>query len=242
VGELVEEHAQQLQEVFSFRDDFFIQYVLSLGNDFPKLASFETPTPQKAEDGNKPERPDRSISERANRLIYHDSLLRYSYVLQMLKLAAVSAAPQCTDCSYLDLHGGDRVYRTTVEDIEAERHVDAIVRFFDAASDAARKAGAASVQFVLIRGAHIISKQRLDKELSLQGASADEFNLAYQSDMIALAAGRRPEISVIDTTKCLQESPQTDALHYQFDGHFTPLGVETFINCLSQPGVAATGH
>ena len=166
-------------------------------------------------------------------------MLRHSYLLQMLKLVAVSAAPQCKDCSYLDLRGGDRLYRTSINDIEAERHIDAVVRFMDAASEAARKAGAASVEFVLIRGAHIINKQRLDKELSLQGASAGEFNLNYQSDIIARAAMRRPEIAVIDTTECLQESPQVDALHYQFDGHFTPLGIETLISCLSRPSVAA---
>jgi hypothetical protein len=234
---LVEVHGQQLKEAFAFRDGFFVQYVLSLGNDFAKLASFEIPNPHEAEEGTKPKRRGKPLSERANRLIYHDSLLRFSYVLQMLKLVAVSAAPQCKDCSYLDLRGGDRIYRATVGDLEAERHVDAIGRFFDTASDAARKAGAASVQFVLIRGAHIINKRRLDKELSLQGASPEEFNLNYQSDIIAQAASRRPEITVIDSTRCLQKSPQPDALHYQFDGHFTPLGIETFMNCLSNSGI-----
>jgi hypothetical protein len=237
---LVEVHGQQLKDAFAFRDGFFVQYVLSLGNDFAKLVSFEHPTQSEAKGHTRPERQGKSLSERANTLIYHDTPLRYSYVLQMLKLVAVSAAPYCKGCIYLDLRGGDRIYKTSIGDLEAERHVDAVGRFFDFASDAARKAGAASVQFVLIRGAHIINKQRLDKELGLQGASVEEFNLNYQSEIIAQAASRRPEITVFDTTKCLQKAPQPDTLHYRFDGHFTPLGIETFMDCLSSSRIAAT--
>jgi len=243
---LVEAHAERLGEVFSFRDDFYVQYVLSLGNDFAKLATFKDPTPAEAkretEESPKTKRRGKSKFEQINRLIYHDSALRYSYILQMLKLVAVTAVPQCQDCNYLDLRGGDRLYKTTVSDSESERHVEAVLRFMDAASDAALKVGAGRVEFVLIRGAHIINKQRLDNELSLQGATAAQFNLNYQSEVIARAALQRPQITVIDTTRCLKDSPQIAALHYQFDGHFTPLGIETFISCLMSSNDAVVGR
>ncbi len=243
---LVEEHGERLKKLFSFREDFSVQYVLSLGNDFAKLAAFRNPTAlstqHEAEERPRPRRRDDSYFEQINRLIYHDSALRYSYILQMLKLVAVTAVPQCQDCNYLDLRGGDRLYKTTVSDSESERHVEAVLRFMDAASDAALKVGAARVEFVLIRGAHIINKQRLDNELSLQGATAAQFNLNYQSEVIARAALQRPHITVIDTTRCLKDSPQIAALHYQFDGHFTPLGIETFISCLMSSNDAVVGR
>ena len=243
---LVEAHGEQLKEVFSFRDDFYIQYVLSLGNDFAKLATFKGPTTPEAKHDNeespKTKRRGKSNVEQINRLIYHDSVLRYSYILQMLKLVAVTAVPQCEECNYLDLRGGDRLYKTTVSDSESAHHVEAVLGFMDAASKAALKVGAARVEFVLIRGAHIINKQRLDNELSLQGATAAELNLNYQSEVIERAALQRPQITVIDTTSCLKKSPQIAALHYQFDGHFTPLGIETFISCLSSSSRAVDGR
>jgi hypothetical protein len=235
---LVEKHGERLTQEFSFREGFFVQYVLSLGNDFAKLASFGNTEPAKAEEPTNTKRPNKSVYKRINKFVYHNSAFQHSYLLQMLKLVAVSAAPQCQHCNYLDLRTGDRLYKMTIDDSVVEQHVNALLRFIDAAAGAARKAGAGRVEFVLIRGAHIINKKRLDKELSLQGASAQEFNLNYQSDIIARAAMRRPGISVIDTTRCLQEAPQVEALHYQFDGHFTPLGIETYISCLFRPRIA----
>jgi hypothetical protein len=235
---LVEEHAARLGEFFSFRPSFSIQYFLFLGNDFAGLASFERPSSRRVAERSKSKRGRQSLYERINKLIYHDSFLRHSYVLQMMKLGVVFAWPHCKDCDYLDLRGGERIYKATIADIEAEKHTEAVVRFFDHASRAAREAGAANVQFVLIPDVRFISKPRLEAALNLYGVSAEEFNLNYQSHIIASAATRRPEISIVDTTECLKDSPEIDTLYYQYDGHFTPLGVDAFLSCLSRPRVA----
>ena len=240
---LVEEHGKSLREEFTFSEQFYVQYFLSLGNDFAKLAAFGNQAPPR--EGTESKSPEsapqgESFYEWANKLVYHDSILRFSYVLQMLKLVAITAAPQCSECNYLDLRGGDRVYKKTVTDEEAERHVNALLKFMDTAAEAALKVGATQVQFILIRGAHIVSARRMDKELRLQGAAAEDFNLAYQSDIFTRAASQRPQITVFDSTPCLQEYPQVDDLHYQFDGHFTKTGIQTFMNCLPRPAMAST--
>lgn len=238
---LVQEHGKPLQEAFDFSEQFYVQYFLSLGNDFAKLAAFgNQAAPRKETESNSSgsSASEQSFYEWANKLVYHDSVLRYSYVLQMLKLVAITAAPQCRDCNYLDLRGGDRVYKKTVTDEEAERHVSAVLKFMDAATETALQIGASEVGFVLIRGAHIVSERRMDKELRLQGAVVEDFNLQYQSDIFARAASQRPQITVFDSTRCLQEYPQADDLHYQFDGHFTKTGINTFMHCLPKP---ATG-
>ena len=236
---LVEQHGKPLQEEFQFSEPFFVQYFLSLGNDFAKLAVFgnRTASQDNADSKRSASNQGESFYEQANKLVYHDSVLRYSYVLQMLKLVAITAAPQCADCSYLDLRGGDRVYKNTVTEEVAERHVNALLRFIDAATDAAEAIGASEVQFVLIRGAHIVSERRMNKELRLQGAVIDDFNLQYQSDIFKRAAAQRPQITVFDSTPCLQDYPQADDLHYQFDGHFTETGISTFMNCLPRPAM-----
>ena len=115
----------------------------------------------------------------------------------------------------------------------------AVSVFMDAAAEAALQVGATQVQFVLIRGAHIVSARRMDRELRLQGAAVEDFNLEYQSEIITRAASQRPQVTVFDSTRCLQEYPQADELHYQFDGHFTKTGIKTFMNCLPHPALAS---
>ena len=123
-----------------------------------------------------------------------------------------------------------------------EEHVEGVARFIDAAYEAASQVGATRVQFILLRGAHIINKHRLERELTILGASAEEFNLDYQSEILERVAMQRPEVTVVDPTGCLKEYPDVAALHYEFDGHFTPLGIETFISCLSSSSRAVDGR
>ena len=74
------------------------------------------------------------------------------------------------------------------------------------------------------------------------GVASTEVNLDYPSEVIERAAMRRPDITVIDPTSCLQQYPQLAALHYEFDGHYTPLGAETFLNCLTPAQITAAGR
>lgn len=180
------------------------------------------------------------VSAAINRFVFHDSPLRHSYLLNLMKASMIRRVKEQRDAAeFIVLREGSAVFRRDPPASVSERHVEMIRGNLDRFRRAARGAGFTDAVFVLIPMAVIVEPDLFRSEVALQGYDGGDFDANYARQAIALAAGT--EFRTLDVADCLAARPARRSFYYVNDNHLTARGVENLVACMADwlPSVIA---